>query len=84
MTRSAILFAALVALNAPILRARASLPRPQHIGHEELRAAVTPADDAPVRPMMARLLCERGNYTCIALRRTATGEPEVTRSGTTS
>src|SRR5215207_11562844 len=78
MTRSSILFAAvLVALDAPILRAQASLPRPQHIGHEELRAAVTPAGGAPVRPMMARLLCERCNYTCSALRRTATGEPEV-------
>ena len=78
MTRFPILVAAaLVALNAPILRAQASPPRPQHIGHEELRAAVAPADGAPARPMMGRLVCDRGSYTCIALRRTSTGEAEL-------
>jgi mannose-6-phosphate isomerase-like protein (cupin superfamily) len=77
MTRLPILFAALLALDAPLLRAQASPPRPQHIGHEELRAAVTPADATPARPMIGKLVCDRGNYTCIALRRTATGEPEL-------
>ncbi|MFL5540376.1 MAG: hypothetical protein ACJ8J0_15400 [Longimicrobiaceae bacterium] len=68
---------ALLALHAPILRAQASPPRPQHIGQEELRAAVTPAAGAPASPMMAKPVCDRGHYTCIALRRTATGEPEL-------
>jgi len=77
MTRLSILFAALFVLGAPLLRAQASAPRPQHIGHEELRAAVTPADAAPARPMIGKLVCDRGHYTCIALRRTATGEPEL-------
>lgn len=78
MHRSPIVFsAALVALSAPILHAQASPPRPQHIGHEELRAAVTPAAGAPATPMMAKPVCDRGHYTCIALRRTASGEPEL-------
>jgi len=78
MLRSSILVAAaLVALDAPFLRAQASPPRPQHIGHEELRAAVTPAAGSPARPMMGKLVCDRGSYTCIALRRTSTGEAEL-------
>lgn len=77
MNRLPILFAALLALDAPLLHAQASPPRPQHIGHEELRAAVTPPDAAPPPPMSAKLVCDRGSYTCIALRRTATGEPEL-------
>jgi mannose-6-phosphate isomerase-like protein (cupin superfamily) len=71
-----VLGAALVALNAPLLRAQAS-PRPQHIGHEELRAAVTPATGAPAAPLTAKPVCDGGHYTCNALRRTANGEPEV-------
>jgi len=77
MTRLPILIAALLALDAPRLRAQASPPLPQHIGHEELRAAVTPADGAAAPPMSAKPVCDRGSYTCIALRRTATGEPEL-------
>ena len=77
MTRLPILFAALFAFDAPLLRAQASAARPQHIGHEELRAAVTPTDAATARPMIGKPVCDRGHYTCIALRRTATGEPEL-------
>lgn len=71
------LIAIALALTAPMLHAQASPPRPQHIGQEELRAAVTPAAGASAAPMIAKLLCDRGNYTCIALRRTASGEAEL-------
>ena len=77
MPRPTLIAIALLALHAPILRAQASPPRPQHIGHEELRAAVTPAAGAPAPPMLAKPVCDAGLYTCIALRRTASGEPEL-------
>lgn len=69
--------AALVAFTAPMLHAQASPPRAQHIGQDELRAAITPAQGAPAGPLIAKLVCDRGHYTCIALRRTATGEAEL-------
>jgi mannose-6-phosphate isomerase-like protein (cupin superfamily) len=68
--------AALVAFTAPMLSAQAS-PRSQHIGQDELRAAITPAQGAPAGPLVAKLVCDHGHYTCIALRRTATGEAEL-------
>ncbi|HEU4560264.1 MAG TPA: hypothetical protein VFS20_20610 [Longimicrobium sp.] len=78
MKRSPLLIAfALVALGAPMLHAQATPPRPQHIGRDTLRAAITPAAGAPARPLNASLVCNRGHYTCIALRRTATGEAEL-------
>lgn len=81
MNRSSTIIAAvLVAITAPALHAQESPPRPQHIGHGELAAAVTPAAGAPARAMMARLVCDRGHYTCIALRRTASGEAELHES----
>lgn len=77
MRCSPIVFAAaLMALSTPTLRAQAS-PRPQHIGHEELAAAVTPAAGAPASLLIAKTVCDGGHYTCIALRRTASGEPEL-------
>ena len=80
MKRSPMLIAlALVAAGAPILRAQASPPPPRHIGHGELAAAVTPAAGAPAG-LTARLVCDLGHYTCIALRRTATGEAELHES----
>ena len=72
-----VLPAALAALASSPLRAQASPSGPEHIGHEQLQAAVTPAADAPPGPMLAKILGDRGHYTYIALRRTGTGEPEV-------
>lgn len=74
---SMVLPAALAALASSPLRAQAPSSGPEHIGHAQLQAAVTPAADAPPQPMLAKLLGNRGHYTYIALRRTETGEPEV-------
>jgi mannose-6-phosphate isomerase-like protein (cupin superfamily) len=74
---SLVLPIALAALAASPLRAQTPATGPEHIGHAQLQAAVTPAADAPPRAMVAKLLGNRGHYSYIALRRTGNGEPEV-------